>query len=164
MHLLSKVNLRYLALIVAVAGLIVAGSTSLFAAPRGSVLRVTLQGVPHAGLCCSTWGQFVRVVEPERMAPIVVTWSTDYQADAPFYVGISLNGGACAFDGPAGMPTFVPEDGTSYASRTFQWVIMPGDYKLVKGPNVITLCGGAVNSDADTLTLGFNTLTARLAE
>ncbi len=40
---------------------------------------------------------------------------------------------------------------------------MPGDYKLVKGPNEITLCGGGVYSDTDTLTLGFNTLTARLA-
>ena len=164
MHLLSKVNLRYVALIVAVAGLIVAGSTSLLAAPRGSVLRVNLEGVPHTGLCCSIWGQYVRVVEPERLAPIVVTWSTDYQADGPFYVGLSLNGGPCAFNGPFSVPTFVPEDGTSYASRTYQWVFMPGDYKLVKGPNVITLCGGAVHSDADTLTLGFNTLTARVAE
>jgi len=43
-----------------------------------------------------------------------------------------------------------------------QWLIMPGDYRLVKGANEITLCGGAVYSDTDTLTLGFNTLTAGL--
>jgi hypothetical protein len=39
---------------------------------------------------------------------------------------------------------------------------MPGDYKVVKGVNEITLCGGGVYSDTATLTLGFDTLTAQM--
>ena len=38
------------------------------------------------------------------------------------------------FYGPASLSPFSPEDGT-YNSKTFQWVIMPGDYALMRGPN-----------------------------
>jgi hypothetical protein len=117
----------------------------------------------ETGKCCFNWDLSLRVIEPERLVPIVVTWSTDYQSNAVFYSGLSVNGGPCAFYGPGNIPTFMPEDGLSYATRTVQWLIMPGDYKLVKGANEITLCGGGVYSDADSLTLGFNTLTAHLA-
>jgi len=50
------------------------------------------------------------------------------------------------------------------ATITFQWVIMPGDYKLTPGRNVIRLCGGGVSSNTDTITLGFGTLTARFGK
>ncbi len=42
---------------------------------------------------------------------------------------------------------------------------MPGDYKLKKGANVVTVCGGAADpfTETDTINLGFNTLTAELA-
>jgi len=149
-------------LLAAAACLIVVGSISALAAPKASVLRVSDPGVTETGKCCFNWDQSLRVFEPERLVPIVVTWSTDYQSTAPFYSGVSVNGGPCTFYGPGNISTFTPEDGLTYTTRTVQWLIMPGDYKLVKGANEITLCGGGVYSDTDTLTLGFNTLTARL--
>jgi len=142
--------------------LMLTGPISALAASKSSVQRVTYPGVTETGKCCFNWDQSLRVIEPERFVPIVVTWSTDYQSNAPFYSGLSVNGGPCAFYGPGNISTFVPADGVSYTTRTVQWLIMPGDYKLVRGVNEITLCGGGVYSDTDTLTLGFNTLTAHL--
>jgi hypothetical protein len=147
-------------LVAAVVGMIAAGSISALAVPNAQVLR-EVAGGPHTGRCCSVWDESIRVFEPETMVPVVVTWSTDYQANAPFLVGLSLNGGGCTFNGPAAIPAFTSSDDT-YASKTFQWVIMPGDYGLVKGPNSIHLCGGGVFADTDSITLGFNTMAARL--
>ena len=78
-------------------------------------------------------------------------------------VGFSLNDGPCTFFGPKSIPAFNPGDSTM-ATITFQWVIMPGDYKLTPGRNVIRLCGGGVSSNTDTITLGFGTLTARFGK
>ena len=50
------------------------------------------------------------------------------------------------------------------ATITFQWVIMPGDYKLIPGRNVVRLCGGGVSSDTDAITLGFGTLAVRFGK
>ena len=149
-------------LLTVAACLMVVGSISAFAAPKSSVLRVDYPGVTETGKCCFNWDLSLRVIEPERLVPIVVTWSTDYQSDALFYSGLSVNGGPCAFYGPGIIPTFVPDDLASYVTHTVQWLIMPGDYKVVKGVNEITLCGGGIYSDNATLTLGFNTLTAHL--
>jgi hypothetical protein len=150
-------------LLAAVASLMVVSSISALAAPKPAVLRVDYPGTTLTGKCCFNWDLSLRVIEPERLLPIVVTWSADYQSDALFYSGLSVNGGPCAFYGPGVIPTFVPDDLASYATRTVQWLIMPGDYKVVKGVNEITLCGGGVYSDTGTLTLGFTTLTAQLA-
>jgi len=161
MKILASFNKRA-RLLAAVACLMLAGSISALAAPKPSVLRVDYPGMTETGKCCFNWDLSLRVIEPGRLVPIVVTWSTDYQADAVFYSGLSVNGGPCAFYGPGIINTFVPDDIVSYATRTVQWLIMPGDYKVVKGVNEITLCGGGVYSDTATLTLGFNTLTAHL--
>ena len=126
-----------------------------------SVLRVSYQGETHTGLCCSTWDGKVTINEPEKLAPIVVTFNSDYRSTAPFYAALQINGGACVFYGPAYLSPFNPEDET-YTSKSFQWVIMPEDYGLMKGQNVLQLCGGAIFSADDTLTLGFYTLSARL--
>jgi hypothetical protein len=158
-HANFKKSARLLATAV---GLLVAGSIVVIAAPKPPVLRVDYPGMTETGKCCFNWDLSLRVTEPERPVPIVVTWSTDYQADAVFYSGLSVNGGPCAFYGPGVMSTFIPDDIVSYSTRTVQWLIMPGDYKLVKGPNQIKLCGGGVYSDTATLTLGFGTLTAHL--
>ncbi|HVO81835.1 MAG TPA: hypothetical protein VMT28_13955 [Terriglobales bacterium] len=146
--------------VAAVVCVIAAGSISALAVPMAQVLR-EVAGGNHTGKCCSVWDESIRFFEPETMVPVVVTWSADYQANAPFLAGLSLNGGPCTFYGPAAIPTFTSTDDT-YASKTFQWVIMPGDYGLVKGPNTICLCGGGVFADTDSITLGFNTLAARL--
>ena len=127
-----------------------------------SVNRVPYQGETHTGLCCTTWDPSVTINETERIRPIVITWSTDYQATAPFLAALRLNDGPCTFFGPAFLPAFTPDDELTYSSRTFQWIVMPGDYKLVRGKNVLTVCGGGTNSASDTITLGFNTLSAQL--
>jgi len=93
---------------------------SVLAAPKPSVLRVTDPGVTESGKCCFNRDQSVRVIEPERLVPIVVTWSTDYQSNAPFYSGLSVNGGPCTFYGPGNISAFMPEDGLSYTMRTVQ--------------------------------------------
>jgi len=115
------------------------------ASPHSTVLRVSYQGETHTGLCCSTWDGKVTINEPEKPVPIVVTFSTDYRSTAPFYAALQINGGPCVFYGPASLSPFSPEDGT-----------------LMRGPNLLQLCGGAELSADDALTLGFYTLSARL--
>src|SRR4051812_28400638 len=137
-------------------------SSPVFAgAPESSVNRISYQGETHQGMCCKSWDASVSINEPERQVPIVVTWSTDYRATGPSFVGLRLNDGPCVFYGPAFLPTYAPDD-ISYSSKTFQWVIMPGDYKLVRGKNTLTLCGGAIFSQNDSVELGFNTMRAEL--
>ena len=155
-------NLRRLGLVAILASLIAVASISAFAVPKAQVLRVS-DGATHTVQCCSSWGDAIRVTEPANPVPVVVTWSTEYQTAQPFAVGFSLNDGPCTFFGPKSIPAFNPGDSTM-ATITFQWVIMPGDYKLQSGRNVIRLCGGGVFSDTDTITLGFGTLTARLGK
>jgi hypothetical protein len=105
--------------VAAVVCMIAAGSISALAVPTAQVLREDVGG-PHTGRCCSVWDESIRVFEPQTMVPVVVTWSTDYQSNAPFLAGLSLNGGPCTFYGPASIPTFTSTDDT-YASKTFQW-------------------------------------------
>ncbi len=137
-------------------------SVSAFAdEPENPVMRRTYPGETHDGLCCKDWEATVSINEPERNVPIVVTFSMDYRANAPFYVGLRVNDGPCAFDGPFTIPAYNPEQ-WSRNTTTFQWLIMPGDYKLAKGLNVLTVCGGGVYSAGDEIELGHYTLTARL--
>lgn len=128
-----------------------------------SVYRAIYQGETHTGLCCAAWDPTVTIRESEKVVPIIVTFSADYRATGPIFAGVKLNDGPCVFAGPAFMPTFSSDDHT-YSSRTFQWVLMPGDYKLARGKNVITVCGGAILSATDSVELGFVTLTAHLQE
>jgi hypothetical protein len=127
------------------------------------VMRTTYQGETHTGKCCSTWDATVTIEETAKPRPIIVTFSTDYRANAPMYIAMRLNDGPCAFYGPGIVPAYNPED-FSWSAKTFQWVILPGDYKLAKGLNTIKVCGGGINSDSDQIELGFNTLTARLQD
>jgi hypothetical protein len=161
MKLLLEITKRSLVCLATLACMVAGGSGAALATVKGPVLRDITSGSTHTGTCCSIWNQSVRVIEPDKLVPIVITWSTDYRSNAPFYSGLSVNGGPCTFYGSAYIPASAPEDET-FASKTIQWVLMPGDYKLVKGANVIKLCGGGVFSDTDSITLGFNTLAARL--
>jgi hypothetical protein len=163
MKAFSKLDKRSLGFFAALVWMIAAGSISALAAPKTQVLRSVADGT-YTGPCCSTWDESVSVYEPSPVVPIVVTWSTDYQSNAPFIAGLSLNGGPCTFFGSGSLPAPTTNDGIYYASATFQWVILPGDYGLRQGRNVLSLCGGGVFSDTDTITIGFNTLAARLAK
>ena len=161
MNAFSKLSGRKLVLFAVVVCLLAAGSVSAVAVPKAEVARGDFDS--HTGKCCKRWGLSVSVNEPDTLVPIVVTWSTDYQSNAPFMTGISLNGGVCTFYGPAFIPVFNSTDDT-FTSVTQQWVIMPGDYGLVRGKNVLTLCGGGVFADTDNIVLGFNTLAARVGK
>ncbi len=163
MSTVSKLNKRGLLLPAVIFCLIAVFAVSAFAGSKSAVSRTAYAGETHTGMCCKSWDPSVTVVEPDKPVPIVVTFSTDYRANASFMVALRINGGPCTFFGPYSAPAYTPTDYT-YTSRTFQWVIMPGDYKLVTGPNVITVCGGGTNSADDTIELGFNTLSAELAK
>lgn len=126
-----------------------------------STLRVMDQGETHTGLCCSVWSDPVKIMQPEKPVAMTVTWSTDYRSHGPTLLGLSLNNGPCTFYGPAFLPAAAPENELVYASTTVQWVVMPGDYGLVKGVNAVRLCGGGM-ADTDSIMLGFYTLTLRL--
>ncbi|MBZ5654222.1 MAG: hypothetical protein LAO56_02970 [Acidobacteriia bacterium] len=162
MKAFSIANKRRLVLLAALACVIATTSNTAFAVPKSQVLRSIADGA-HTGRCCSIWDESIRVNEPDTLVPVVVTWSTEYQSNAPFLTGLSVNGGPCTFYGPGTIPASAPADDT-YASITFQWVLMPGDYGLVKGRNVLKLCGGTVFADTDTIIIGFKTLSARLGK
>ena len=160
MKVLSRIKKLSLISFVVLPFLISAVSISALAASKTSVSRTIYQGETHSGICCSNWGDPIEVVEPDKLVPIIVTWSTDYRANASLITGLRVNGGPCTFYGPAFIRPFTSDD-EMYASRTVQFVIMPGDYKLAPGTNTVQVCGGGVFADSESVILGFSTLTAR---
>jgi hypothetical protein len=171
--LFNRRNLVLLALLVGVFTIAVLPvvaqnpQTSDTAAAPPKVVRITAPGETHVGRCCQLWDAAITVTEPQdKLVPIVVIFSMDYRATAPFYVGLRVNDGVCAFNGPNAVEMFSPDKETLFKSATYQWVIQPGDYKLAKGPNKVTVCGGGVDffAENDTITLGFNTLSADLVK
>ena len=119
-------------------------------------------GANFAGLCCFSWGESVTIIEPTKVAPVVVTWNTDYQSDGYQYNGIILNGGSCVSYGPSGMPEGQPIGGAVYTQGSYQWVILPSD-GLHAGKNTFTLCGGGSFGTAIHTRLGFNTLVVHIS-
>jgi len=160
MNVISRINKQKIRLLAALIFTVAMACGSAMAADNG-ILRSNTDGT-YTGLCCSRWDESVTVHEPSALAPIVVTWSTDYQSNAPFIIGLSLNGGPCVMYGAGSVTAQSPPEGTYLASASYQWVILPGDYGLRSGRNVITLCGGGVMSDTDSITIWGNTLVAHL--
>ncbi len=155
---LAKLNYFGLAVI---ACLVLALQTPSFAVSKNELLRVQ-QNQSFQGLCCFSWLEKVSVTEPATVVPVIVTWSTNYQATGYFSAGLSLNGGPClAF----GSEVLAPTDSFDnfFDSQTLEKVILPGD-GLVPGKNTFTLCGGAFFSAADTIVVGLNTLSARVSK
>jgi len=138
--------------------LVVLGVASLaHAIPMNQLLRKTTnQSI--TGKCCFTFNEAVTVTEPAQLTPVVVTWSSDYQSNVPFKVGISVNNHPCQ------VTEFLNLDasGSLFRSRAIQWVVLPSD-GLIKGSNTITLCGGG-GRDTDTFTLGFRTLAVTISK
>jgi len=135
--------------------------TPTASAVAGKELLRVEQNQAFQGICCFSWPESVQVTEPSKVMPVVVTWSTDYQATGPFLVGLSVNGKPCKFFGSASIQPFGPGDGSGpFESRYFQWNILPGD-GLRRGNNTFTLCGGATLSSSAVILLGFNTLSVR---
>jgi hypothetical protein len=141
-------------------------STIAHAVPVGQVLR---NDGPQTftGLCCSSWGETVKVNEPATPVPVVVTWSADYDTNGGlgFLVQLSVNGGPCTFYGSASLYT---TEGRGTQSRTFHWIVFPGEglpgTQLHKGVNTFTLCGGAMFTADQLIFLDRNTLSARTSE
>ncbi len=161
LSVISKRSLRYLGI---VACMFLASSiVALAAEPETPVMRAGYPGETHTGRCCKLWDASVTINERERNVPVIVTFSMDYRANAPFYVGLRLNDGVCVFNGPFMVPAFQPDE-WSHTTTSFQWVIMPGDYKLTSGLNKLTVCAGGATSANDTIELGLYTLSARLQD
>jgi hypothetical protein len=160
MNVISRINKRGSRLLPALIFMIAMACSSAMAADKG-ILRSNADGT-YTGPCCSRWDESVTVREPGTLVPVVVTWSTDYQSNAPFMVGLSLNDGPCSLYGAGSVTAQNPGDGIYLAPATYQWLILPGDYGLRSGRNVITLCGGGMVGDTDSITIWGNTLVAHL--
>ena len=150
MKIISKITKPQLARFAAILACL--GIAALaFAVPPSQLLRKGDSPV-FTGICCFSFGESVTVTEPAKITPVVVTWSTGYLATVSYKVGIAVNGHPCQVS-----DNFVFDISPSIGrTRTFQWVVMPGD-GLIKGTNTITLCGGGVKA-TDAVTLGFRTL------
>ncbi len=159
-NVISIINKQGIRMLGALVFTIAVACGSAMAADKG-IVRSNADGT-FTGPCCSRWDESVIVNEPKTLVPVVVTWSTDYQSNAPFIVGLSLNGGVCTVFGSASITAQNPNDGMYLAPASYQWVILPGDYGLRSGQNVITLCGGGVTGDTDQITIMGNTLFAHL--
>lgn len=159
----SKVNKSSVVLIAALTPIMLAGSVSAFAVPASQVARV-LTGRTVTAKCCVILSPAVRVTEPTALAPVIVTWSTDYQSSQEFRLGLSVNGGTCVSYGPTVVPalSIIAGSGSGFASNTYQWVVFPSD-GLVEGTNTFAVCGGGVGGTV-TITLGHNTLAVQFSK
>lgn len=155
---LNKCRMMFVAVLVC---LTVAGSVSAFAVPVNQVKRIDFSQ-SFTTLCCVTIGPTVKVVEPTAVAPVVVTWSTDYQAQDEFRVGLSVNEGPCLTYGPTIAPSLSVIGGSGFASTSYQWVVLPSD-GLVKGTNTFTVCGGGAGNSVKFV-IGTNTLAVRISK
>lgn len=143
-------------------GLVVGFASSAYAVPPRQLLRV-MGPQTFTGGCCFSWNETVSIVEPAKIEPVVVTWSTDFKLGNGVYVavGLSLNGGPCAALGPGAFREPLPfPDETD--TRVFQFVVMPID-GLQKGTNTFALCGGG-RLGGEIITIGPNTLEVRFAK
>ena len=155
----------YLSMFFTIVGLIMMVAPTATAVPASELLRVQ-QEQSFQGVCCFSWLETVRVIEPAAIVPVIVTWSGDYRATDTFFAGLSVNGGPCDLFGPGVILKFSPFDAgnpNGFSSRYFQSLIVPGD-GLVQGANTFTLCGGSIFSPSGTITLGANTLSVRISK
>jgi hypothetical protein len=163
MKAFSIVNKRSMVSAGVLVCLVVAGSLSALAVPPSQVARI-MTGQTIAAKCCVPFGPTVRVTEPITVAPVIVTWSSDYILGNTVQFALSVNGGPCLFYGSSVAVEPVLPAGTvsAFISGTFQWIVFPSD-GLVKGPNTFTVCGGGVGNPV-TMNIGFDTLTVQISK
>lgn len=143
--------------------LVVAGAGSASAA--NPVLR-NLNPQTITGQCCVPFGgESVSIVEPAKLEPVVVIWSSGYEINVPdaYYAGLSVNGASCSSFGPQLMPDYSLGGGFPDSNVAFQWIIFPSDGVLRPGNNTFELCGGGLNS-GDSITINYNTLSVQLVK
>jgi hypothetical protein len=163
MNTLSKANKSNALLVAALACMMLAGSMSAFAVPASQVARVTTPKTMTVQ-CCVAFGPTVSLTEPTAVAPVIVTWASDYAVAGTVQFALSVNGGPCLFYGNSVGPQFAlgPQSVSVYVSGSFQWLVFPSD-GLVKGKNTFTVCGGGVGTPIN-MTIGFNTLTVQISK
>lgn len=160
MKILARIASRT-ALGMVIACLAIMVTTKASAVTPKEVLRVETNS-SFQGLCCFSLLEKVSVTEPDTIVPVIVTWSTDYQANGIFLAGLSVNGGPCQFFGSGSVAATSSFD-NFFDSQTFEWFIQPSE-GLVTGNNTFTLCGGALYSPTAIITLGFNTMAVRITK
>ena len=155
---ISSHTIMFVAVLICLA---VVGSLPASAVPP---TQVAIDRIGHSftTLCCINLGPKVKVTEPTAITPVVVTWSTDYQAQDEFHVGLSVNEGPCVTYGPTVAPSFSVVGGSGFASMTYQWVVLPSD-GLIRGTNTFEVCGGGVGTPVKFV-MGINTLSVRIGK
>ena len=167
MNISSKITRSEL-LCLAVLACLLAGATSVaVAVPPGQALR-SGDFLTLTGQCCFSWNKTVKVTEPPKVVPVVVTFSLDhiFGGDVTL-VGLSVNSGPCQFYGAKSIYPLFHNDDTAQ-TRTFNWVVLPSDgppgNALHKGSNSFTLCGGAQRFASSSITLENSTLVVRISD
>src|SRR4051794_18778478 len=96
----SLFNKRKLVVLAVLGCVFAVTSIAAVAQTSSKVMRSVVPGETHVGRCCKLWDATVTVAEPQdKLVPIVVTFSMDYRATAPMYIGLRVNDGVCAFNG-----------------------------------------------------------------
>jgi len=139
-----------------------AGSISAFAVPPTQVARL-LTNPTITATCCVPIGPTVSVTEPSVIAPVIVTWSSDYEVSGESAFNLSVNGGPCIFFGPGDAPFVSFKGGTGLSNSTYQWLVLPADGVLVKGKNTFTACAGGLGAST-TIFFGGRTLSVQIGK
>jgi hypothetical protein len=147
----------------ALAILMLAGPISAFAVPPGQVARL-LTNPTISATCCVPIGPTVQLTEPAAIAPVIVTWSSDYEISGESAFALSVNGGPCLFYGPGDAPFVSLKGGTGLVSSSYQWLVLPADGVLVKGKNTFTSCFGGLNGVSTTIFFGGRTLSVQIGK
>lgn len=133
-------------LCMAVFACLLAGATNVaVAVPPAQALR-SADFITLTGQCCFSWNKTVKVAEPAKVVPLVVTFSFDHIfAGDVTLVGLSVNNGPYQFYGAKSVyPLF--HDGNAAQTRTFNWVVLPSDGRppvLYTREATLSLCAGA---------------------
>jgi hypothetical protein len=163
MKTFSKAHKINAAFVAALAIMLVAASMSAFAVPPGQVARL-LTNPTVTATCCVAVGPTVQLVEPAAIAPVIVTWSSDYEVSGESGFSLSVNGGPCQFYGPGDAPFVTLKGGSGLVSSSYQWLVLPADGVLVKGKNTFTTCFGGLGGVPTTIFFGGRTLSVQIGK
>ena len=158
---MKKFNpVKFFLAVFAVGAAITAATEPASAVPPNQIQQF-LSGRTITGKCCFLWDETVTITESAALAPVVVTYATDFQESGSFVVELSINNRPCKAFGPS-ILEFDPD--RQPLSHTFQWIINPED-GLMKGANTFTLCGGDMSGNPNpTLILGARTLSVVISK
>ena len=158
----SNATTRTMLLSAVLTCVMLAGTISAFAVPPTQVARL-LTNPTITATCCVPIGPTVSVTEPSVIAPVIVTWSSDYEVSGESAFNLSVNGGPCIFFGPGDAPSVNLKGGTGLVNSSYQWLVLPADGVLVKGKNTFTACAGGLGAST-TIFFGGRTLSVQIGK